>query len=53
VATSTPSRASEASRKSRKLDDSDTRKPINDGQFRLRALWTPRSVEVRVLSGAW
>jgi len=44
--------ASDASRETRKMDDSDAPGRINAGWIGLRALWTIWSVVVRVHSGA-
>jgi hypothetical protein len=52
VTTSTPSIASNASRKPRNLHDLDAAQSIHTARTWLRALWTDWSVEVRVLSGA-
>jgi hypothetical protein len=52
VATSILSSVSTASRKPPDLQALDSTEPIYTGRFRLSALWTVWSVEVRVFSGA-
>jgi len=52
VTTSIPSSPSNASRKSRNLDDLDAHEPIYTNRIGLRALWTDWFLEVRVFSGA-